>query len=117
MLDCFRAGVCAGLLAGAAVGEPEACMLPVNETAGQAAGGGSTRPGKWQMWMWGQGKTEAPPNNQAMGGEAPAFQAKPPEHKAIQLRRLITFRGASAGRLLTGSSPVILWEWGRDGAG
>lgn len=50
--------------------------------------------------------------NWATGGEDPELQTKPPKLKPIKLSWLITSRGASAGGLLTGSTPVILWERG-----
>lgn len=55
--------------------------------------------------------------NRATGGKDAELQKKLPELKAIKLLWLITCRGASADAPLTGSAPVILWEWGWDGGG
>lgn len=53
----------------------------------------------------------------ATGGKDAELQKKPPKLKAIKLLWLITFRGASAGRPLIGSTPVIFMGtglgWGR----
>ena len=112
MLYCFLSGVCAGLLVGMTAGEPEACTMPISETAGQAPGDGSKRSGMPEIigMVWARERLFQ--MNCATGGEDSELQTKPPKLKPIKLLWLITFRGASAGRLLIGSTPVILWEWG-----
>lgn len=62
MLHCSLLGVCAGLLVGMTAGEPEACAMPISKTAGQAPGDAVQElRGAGGNW-YGQGKTEALPD-------------------------------------------------------